>query len=445
MTTEGELESNTEIKLKEELTEVQPTEEQKQGEYLLSTLQVILINKKMPPGYKIEFEETYLKTASDGNGIVKTGSMIGKKRKTQQSYDDKPKKKAQTKKKLTDISGSDYSTSNPQNASKKRSAREKKPNHKDDLGYVETKVKCKDPKLIEVSKRCEKILFKLKKHNFYDSFSNGEPPFCLSEVDKKVRNFQYSSIHIFGLEIRKIWKYWFSSGNSEMYDKALEISEYFETIFTEAEENPPGTETIHHINKKLEKLESQIQMNMTDKMKPPAVPMQNMYLQKQASRPQVPLAEKPMTITEKNILGNNIRMLTPDQMKGIINILSDQYAMDKSSKYFEFDLDKLNTKKLREIEKYVRKSIKTKATAKPSKPESLKEDTMQTGSSLHRGTEQQISQGQPPQESQTKDFGGVNSGPPGNSVSKGLESISLSSSKDDDDSESLSSLDFKKA
>ncbi len=44
------------------------------------------------------------------------------------------------------------------NADLKRSAREKKPNLKDDLGYVENKIKCKDPKLIEISRRCEKII-----------------------------------------------------------------------------------------------------------------------------------------------------------------------------------------------------------------------------------------------------------------------------------------------
>ena len=55
--------------------------------------------------------------------------------------------------------------------SNKRSTREKKPTHKEDLGYVESKSKCKDPKLLEISKRCEKVMLKLKKHSYYDIFS----------------------------------------------------------------------------------------------------------------------------------------------------------------------------------------------------------------------------------------------------------------------------------
>ena len=62
-----------------------------------------------------------------------------------------------------------------------------------------------------------------------------------------------------------------------------------------------------------------------------------------------------MSIEEKNSLGNAIRNLNKEQLKGIIKLLSDS-TLNKSqngqNKYFEFDIDKLSCKKLRELEKY---------------------------------------------------------------------------------------------
>ncbi len=46
----------------------------KQGEFMLSYLQALLLNKKLPKGYKLELEEVYIKTAEQNN------NFIGKKR-----------------------------------------------------------------------------------------------------------------------------------------------------------------------------------------------------------------------------------------------------------------------------------------------------------------------------------------------------------------------------
>ena len=57
---------------------------------------------------------------------------------------------------------------------------------------------------------------------------------------------------------------------------------------------------------------------------------------------------------KKNALGNAIRNLNKDQLKGIIRILNEKMIENKNgNQYFEFDIDKLPTKKLRELEKYV--------------------------------------------------------------------------------------------
>lgn len=64
--------------------------------------------------------------------------------------------------------------------------------------------------------------------------------------------------------------------------------------------------------------------------------------------------EKPMSIQEKNNLGENIRKLNPDQLRGIIAILSDPNNVETNLKYFEFDIEALPIQKLRELEKYVK-------------------------------------------------------------------------------------------
>ena len=63
----------------EENSENQSSNKLLNGEYLLTPLQVLILNKKLPPGFKLELEEIYLKTAADIH--KETTNMIGKKRK----------------------------------------------------------------------------------------------------------------------------------------------------------------------------------------------------------------------------------------------------------------------------------------------------------------------------------------------------------------------------
>ena len=59
--------------------------------------------------------------------------------------------------------------------------------------------------------------------------------------------------------------------------------------------------------------------------------------------------DKAMSMQEKNALGNNIRSLTQEQLKGVINIVSDNVDLHQTNKYFEFDIEILPTRKLREL------------------------------------------------------------------------------------------------
>jgi len=155
----------------------------------------------------------------------------------------------------------------------------------------------------------------------------------------------------------------------------------------------------------------------------------------------VPITDRPMTITEKNILGNKIRMLNQEQMKGIINILSDQCSVDNDSKFFEFDINTLATKKLRDLEKYVKKCLKGSSTtslpgsSQPAvksqiQPKEKIDSLKQNLSNDNKTTQASMQYSKP--------------NPIPQPISKPIQMESPSSSEEEDDSGSLSSLDFKK-
>jgi hypothetical protein len=155
------------------------------------------------------------------------------------------------------------------------------------------------------------------------------------------------------MDVRKIWNYYFSTTlpNSEIYQKIFTLSNYFEEMFKEVENSVPEEKSdIHELNRKVSKLQEKF-----NELNKNPVPSNNM-------RKDRPRNEKPMTMAEKNQLGTNIRMLNPEQLKGIIKLLSDSLNVDQHSKYFEFDIEALSNKKLRDLEKYVKNCLKNKQT-----------------------------------------------------------------------------------
>jgi len=236
----------------------------------------------------------------------------------------------------------------------KRSLREKKPTMIKDLGFIDKEGK--NGNNADVQKKCEKIFHKLKKHPLYESLCssivNSEAP-NLINIEKNLRMCKYTTIFQFGMDVRKIWNHYFSTTlpNSEIYQKIFTLSNYFEEMFKEVENSVPEEKSdIHELNRKVSKLQEKF-----NELNKNPVPTNNM-------RKDRPRNEKPMTMAEKNQLGTNIRMLNPEQLKGIIKLLSDSLNVDQHSKYFEFDIEALSNKKLRDLEKYVKNCLKNKQT-----------------------------------------------------------------------------------
>ena len=152
------------------------------------------------------------------------------------------------------------------------------------------------------------------------------------------------------------------------------MSEFSEEVIKEIESSTENKSDIQELSKKLDKL--------TREMKEIQVKGGNsgQTIKSKGGDRTISIMDKPMTISEKNSLGNNIRSLNPEQLKGIVSILSDSMVIDQKSKFFEFDIETLNTRKLRELEKYVKGCLKNKNTTSGYKPpESKLKKTGQNG------------------------------------------------------------------
>jgi len=64
--------------------------------------------------------------------------------------------------------------------------------------------------------------------------------------------------------------------------------------------------------------------------------------------------DKPMTMAEKRALGQSIRNLPPEHLRGVWEIVSEGMQHNNNREELEFDIDTLPVKITRELEKYVK-------------------------------------------------------------------------------------------
>ena len=290
-------------------------EDLKIGQYMLTPLQSIIINKKMPFGFKLETEENILKS-------LETTKSQAKKSKNSTRHKEK--------------GGRDHRNGGIMQNKK----RNQNMNNIDNIPSHNTL------EVYKIYKKCRKGLDKIKEskyaNNYYQS-NNPDVP-CLANIEKKVNNYEYKSIYDFEMDVRRIWNYYFKlEQNNEITSK---MSDDWEKICADLD-NPNTEMSMASVRKRTEQIQKELEEmkdnNLTKESVPAPVKKVNQNYEQ----------NKPMTVEEKNQLGNNIRSLNKEQLKGIIKILSENNPIPQS-KYFEFDIDKLSTKKLRELEKYVK-------------------------------------------------------------------------------------------
>jgi len=226
-----------------------------------------------------------------------------------------------------------------------------------------------------------------------------------------------------------------------VFQKTCKLSEFSEEVLKEIENSVEDKSDIQELSKKVEKLTKEIkEISYKGQTTPQTIPKKG--------EKGVSLMDKPMTMAEKNNLGSNIRNLNPEQLKGIVNILSDSLVVDPQSKYFEFDIETLSTRKLRELEQYVKKCLKSKSLtrpeSKPVKKPAVPGELTETEkiAQLKNDLEVKKSEGVPTNGAQLKRP--IKREPEVKETKNVLSDSDSLSSSEESDSESLSSLDFKK-
>ena len=303
--------------------------ELKLGEFMLTPLETLLINKLMPFGIKLDTEDNILKSIEQSKPVLKKHKVTSKYSEPSHKY---TKKKSELNSNKNSLNNSEYNNE-----------------------YLDKNI---NQAKINACKKCEKALKKLKEQEnaefFYNNNINSNDTLTLTQIERNIKNYYYNNLYEFIMDLRKLWSYYFQnySNNAEIYSKTCKMSEASEKIYKEFNLKPEDkTEmyenNISSINKRIQNLKDGIY----DIKQAPKDRIINNKKQNSINN------ETPMTLDEKNALGNAIRGLNKEQLKGIIKLLTNSSYDQKQSgqnKYFEFDIDKLPIKKLRELEQYVK-------------------------------------------------------------------------------------------
>ena len=334
--------------------------------YDINSIHQLLINKLMPLGYKLENEDNLLKRDEKkpknylhrkhrrDNTIPienkKDNEISNINFETKNLNDNKNIiKQKKPRKKLE-------GTPNGENNEIKirRPTREHKPKIIEDLGYIDKDViKGKsNPLFRAVNKICEKGIMKIKKIPYYSFFYNSSKPDepSLIKIEKNIRDFKYQSTYEFIMDLRRLWSHFLKIYNDqiEIKERVYEMCRISEELYWELESIKIENVHLEEMNKKVDNLERKLREIKGNSLQ---FNMGNYNLKKTNSN------ERTMSLNEKAIIKNNIKLLTIEQKKGIANILRDTIDTE-NKKVLEFDIDKLNNKKLKQLDEYVKNCLR---------------------------------------------------------------------------------------
>ena len=338
----------------------------------LTPFEQILINKMLPFGFKIETEENLLKKDDKkkkgylhrkhkknfGNSNI-LENFVDNENNIDMNLDnnnnnniEKAPKQRKRKK-----SNSSHNTENKENNKStivmRKMTREHKPKIIEDLGYIDKDIiKGKsNPLFRAVNKICEKGLLKIKKIQYYSFFYNSSKPgeLSLSQIEKNIREYKYQSTYEFIMDLRKLWNFFLKTFESqtEIKEKVCEMARKSEQLYCELESINIEKVELEDLNKKVDNLEKKLR-----EIKGSGISIGGGFNLKKNN-----MSERSMSLNEKTVIKNNIKLLTIEQKKGIADILRDTIDTE-NKKILEFDIDKLNNKTLKKLDEYVKNCIK---------------------------------------------------------------------------------------
>ena len=161
-----------------------------------------------------------------------------------------------------------------------------------------------------LNNKCELFIKKILSNDISEEFykrNNSEP--SILTIERNIKNNKYEDISDCNNDLKKIFKYYLNN-----YKNDKDIYNTFKSLQNDLKVNLEKVVNIENNN--------------------------------------------PMTLDEKKTLGENIKKLNYDQLNGIIQIIQKHSKINKNEKYLEFDIDKLSSKKCRELESYVRACLR---------------------------------------------------------------------------------------
>ena len=389
---------NLEEKLEENKEQIEQQEIQEPPNYLniyqsfsLNPLEQILINKLIPYGYKLETEENLLKTDEKkkkgylhrkhkrtfGNNNSILENIVDNENNIESNKINNIEKVPKRRRKK---SFSSHNTENKENNNKttimRKMTREHKPKIIEDLGYIDKDIiKGKsNPLFRAVNKICDKGMEKMKKIQYYSFFyNNSSKPgeLSLSKIEKNIREYKYQSTYEFIMDLRKLWNNFLKiyDSQNEIKEKVCEMAKKSEQLYCELESVNVEKVELEDLNKKVDNLEKKLR-----EIKGNGLTIGNSFNLKKSV-----ISERSLSLNEKTVIKNNIKLLTIEQKKGIANILRDTIDTE-NKKVLEFDIDKLNNKKLKQLDDYVKECIRKNNENKKidMNVEKLKKDLIDT-------------------------------------------------------------------
>ena len=373
---------NAEEKIEEKNINTEPGENQVNSDFLniyksfdLTPFEQIIINKLLPYGIKIETEEILLKkdekkkkgylhrkhkkNFGNSNNILEN-ILDNNENNIDMNLENNNNNIEKLPKRRRKKSNSSHNTENKDNNNKsqivmRRMTREHKPKIIEDLGYIDKDIiKGKsNPLFRAVNKVCEKGLLKIKKIQYYSFFynynSSKQNELSLSQIEKNIREYKYQSIYEFIMDLRKLWNFFLKmfETQNEIKEKVCEMARKSEQLYCELESINIEKVELEDLNKKVDNLEKKLR-----EIKGSGINIGSAFNLKKNN-----MSERSMSLNEKTVIKNNIKLLTIEQKKGIADILRD--TIDKENKkILEFDIDKLNNKTLKKLDEYVKNCIK---------------------------------------------------------------------------------------
>ena len=334
----------------------------------LNPFEQILINKMIPYGYKLETEENLLKTdekkkkgylhrkhkRNNGNTSILENIVDNENNIEGNNVSNNLEKVTKPRRRKKSFSSHDTENKeNNKNIIMRKTTREHKPKTIEDLGYIDKDViKGKsNPLFRAVSKICEKGIIKMKKIQYYSFFYNSSKPgeLSLSKIEKNIREYKYQTTYEFIMDLRKLWNNFLKIYESqpEIKEKVCEMARKSEQLYCELESANIEKIELEDLNKKVDNLEKKLR-----EIKGNGIGIGGGFSLKKSS-----MSERSLSLNEKTVIKNNIKLLTIEQKKGIEEILRDTIDTD-NKKILQFDIDKLQNKKLKQLDEYVKDCIR---------------------------------------------------------------------------------------